>query len=970
MSSLNTFIEDTGRLAARFQKGFASFHSSEYDEASLRLQFLDPLFTALGWDVANSQGLPLHLSEVVIERRTNIAGRKKRADYVFGYAGLNKFVCEAKKPSEDLDKHAFQIQNYTYNLSLYLGVLTNFKELLIYVVGSKPDRARPFDPVLRLRFDTFEQNAAKLWDLLSRGAVADGSLEKFIQALPKTAARPGKQGWLFKATRTRTVDDDFLEFLDSVRGRLARSLARTNAGFDWGDAGLNEAVQTILDRILFIRICEDRDIDTLEPLEDIVRDWVAAGRTAGKLYPALAAKFRKLAPLFNGGLFGRPGQKAHFSESIAVDDFLLADLISELSAEDSNYLFSTIPVHILGSVYERFLGKVIRTTASGAVRIEQKPEVRKAGGVYYTPRYIVEHIVEQTVGAALKDKTPAEIAAVQVIDPACGSGSFLIRAFERICEHHLERLMASPSRQKRSLCYRDANNVLHLTTGFKRKILLNSIYGIDIDPQAVEVTQLSLYLKILEGETRNSLEAQQPLFPGETVLPDLSRNVHCGNSLVGTDFLDLFVNYPQAEALRPFSWEAAFPVAFTRGGFDVVIGNPPYLYSAGQDHGAYFIQRFGLSEYQTDSYVFFIEQGIRQLRRGGRFGMIVSDSWIKGKYFSKLRAYLLKETQVKQIVVFDYPPFHGATIENSIIILQKAKPHDDIDVYEYKAPEHRTLINRLTLADCVGKAHIDLRYSAEAAEVVAATERYSCRLEQHCFLNRGVHAYRTDGYGRSKFSPGHQTKRDKEEQSYHAKKKLDASYFPEVKGKHLRRYGHVWDGTYISYGGWLAEPRTPELFKPPKIAIRKIIAPRLVCTYIRNPVVLDQSVYVAVRKPDTALDLLFILGVLASSVGGWYLRTKHGIYDKLYPWFTKEQLAAFPLPCLDLERGEDRAHHDDIVALVRRMLDLEQKLERARAEADRTILERVRQATDAEIDRMVFELYGFSLPQIEIILGR
>ncbi|MGI9073202.1 MAG: Eco57I restriction-modification methylase domain-containing protein [Bryobacteraceae bacterium] len=652
-----------------------------------------------------------------------------------------------------------------------------------------------------------------------------------------------------------------------------------------------------------------------------------------------------------------------------LDDGILSSFILDLSSEDSPYLFSTIPIHILGSVYERFLSKVIRITPGGLVRVEEKPEVRKAGGVYYTPRYIVNHIVNETVGRILNGKAPADISTIRIADPACGSGSFLIRAFERICEYYLEWLVANPSKQNKKLCHRDSGNALLLTTGLKRKILIENIYGIDVDPQAVEVTQLSLYLKILEGETRNSMQAQRPLFPSETFLPDLSRNIQCGNSLIGMDIMNLFIDHSEMDRIRPFDWEEAFPKVFGRGGFDVVIGNPPYLYSAGQEYKEYFESHFSLDEYQTDFYVFFIEQALRKLKRGGSLGFIISDSWIKGKHFSRLRTHLVEHNRLRTVVVFEYTPFKGAAIENSIIVVEKRPPADFIDVYAYENPDTLITLNKLRVADVVGKPHIDIHFLKETADILAKMEKGNEPLLKFCLLNRGVHAYRTDGYGKSKFGSGYQTKRDKAEQSYHATTRVNKSFLPEIKGKHLFRYGYNWDGTYLSYGDWLAEARRPEFFLTPKLAIRKIIGARLVCTFIKAPVVLDQSIYVAIERPGCEIDLRFLLGILGSAVGAWYLRVRHGIYDTLYPWFTKEQLATLPVPHVDLETTDGERVHDHLVRLVDRMLGLQKKLKRTSGHADVTHLQRLLRGTDTEIDRAVFALYGLSEHQKRTILS-
>ncbi|MCJ7813044.1 Eco57I restriction-modification methylase domain-containing protein, partial [bacterium] len=438
----------------------------------------------------------------------------------------------------------------------------------------------------------------------------------------------------------------------------------------------------------------------------------------------------------------------------------------------------------------------------------------------------------------------------------------------------------------------------------------------------------------------------------------------------GTDILDgrLFAG-DEERKLNPMDFEDAFPEVMKRGGFDAIVGNPPYLYSAGQEYKAYYELHFRLSEYQTDFYVFFIERGIQILKTEGHMGMIVSDSWIKGKYFTKLREHLICQSQIESVTVFDYPPFKGATIENSIIVLQKAQPSEVFHVRMFKSPNELTDINLLRVEDCLTRGFIDIHQSDSHSEVIDRIESNSRPFIAFCKINRGVHAYRTDGYGKSKFSKGHQTNKDKEEQSYHSRKKLDSTYLPEVKGKHLARYSHICDGTYISYGNWLAESRTPEFFFNPKIVIRKIIAPKLVCTFIKENTILDQSVYVAIKEIKEPPDLLFLLGILASSVGGWYIQNKHGIYDTLYPWFTKEQLAQFPIPQIDFTKERDRSRHDEMVAKVEAMLEAKKQLTRLKTDKDKTYYENKCASLDRQIDRLVYELYGLTEEEIKIVEG-
>ena len=216
---------------------------------------------------------------------------------------------------------------------------------------------------------------------------------------------------------------------------------------------------------------------------------------------------------------------------------MLKDILKRLYYPDSPYEFSVLPADILGQVYEQFLGKVIRLTAGHQAEVEDKPEVKKAGGVYYTPTYIVDYIVKNTVGKLLEGKTPKKAAELRILDPACGSGSFLIGAYQYLLDWHRDWYVEHGPEKHRKELYQGPGGDWRLTTAEKKRILLNNIYGVDIDSQAVETTKLSLLLKVLEGETSESLDAQLS-FLHERALPDLAANIKCGNSLIGPDFYD------------------------------------------------------------------------------------------------------------------------------------------------------------------------------------------------------------------------------------------------------------------------------------------------------------------------------------------------------------------------------------------------------------------------------------------------
>lgn len=953
-------FESARQLLGDFKSQESYYLSQEYHEPQVRQDFIDKFFIALGWDVTHERQKNPYEQEVKIENRVKTAGSQRRADYAF-FVAPNfrdvKFFVEAKKPVPDLrdaDDY-YQTIRYGWNKGTPIAVITNFKELHILDCRYKPDIATALERKIEVyHYSDYgdEETFSKIFYLLGHDAIAGGSLEKFAETLPKPRGKAFQRA-LFKGGY-QPVDEAFLRLLDEYRETLAKAFKKSNENLQSEE--LTEAVQRTLDRLVFIRFLEDKSIEEQRIID--LREQKSA-------WAAFLALCKKLDPKYNGLVF-KPHRLIDSEKFSPPDDNIFADICDELADPTSPYDFDQIPVSILGSIYERFLGKVVHATPKRVI-IEDKPEVRKAGGVYYTPQYVVRYIVDEAVGKMVVGKTPEQIAKMAFADIACGSGSFLIELYEHLLDHHTRYYLEHPEKAKRGdLAVRDGKTVLSLKK--KQEILLNNIYGVDIDPQATEVTQLSLYLKLLEDVTMN--DAHQFHLLHERILPDLKNNVVCGNSLIGRDISDgsLFPSIDEAK-LRPINFEDIFPKVIKRGGFDTIVGNPPYLYSAGQEQAEYFQSHFRFSEYQTDFYVFFIERGIEILRRGGCLGMIVSDSWLKGKYFAKLRGNVLRDNCLQSVTVFDYPPFKKATIENSIIVLSKQKPQTDTTFFvrKFNTPDRLIDINVLEPTACVQDGFIDIHSSKANSVVISHIERGSCPIGKYYKVNRGVHAYRTDGYGKSKFANGYQTKRDKEEQVYHSRKKLNRTYFPEIKGKHLRRYGYVWDGTYISYGDWLAEPRTPEFFFNPKVAIRKIIAPRMICTVVEESAVLDQSVYVAIRESKERPHLLFLLGILASSIGGWYIQKKHSIYDTLYPWFTKEQLASFPLPGMEFESERDKTRHDYMLKLVQQMLEAREKLSNAVTDAEVNRLEILCASLDREIDQAVYEVYGLTEKDIRII---
>jgi len=619
-------------LIERFERNLSDYKSGSYNETQARREFIDPFFEALGWDVNNREGNAEAYKDVIHEDAVKVGGITKAPDYSFRIGGVRKFFVEAKKPSivvKDDPAPAFQVRRYAWSAKLPLSIVTDFEELAVYDCRIKPDQKDRADKA-RVKYYNFRQYAEK-WDeiaaIFSKNAILKGSFDKYAES------HKAKRG-------TAEVDSAFLEEIESWRDTLARNIALRNT---LSVRELNEAVQRTIDRIIFLRIAEDRGIEEYGSLRGICN--------GANTFTRLRELFYKADDRYNSGLFHFRHEKGEaeppdsLTISLNIDDKPLKEILKRLYYPDSPYEFAVLPADILGQVYEQFLGKVIRLTSDHRAVVEDKPEVKKAGGVFYTPTYIVDYIVQNTVGKLLEGKTPKQAESLRILDPACGSGSFLLGAYQYLLDWHLKWYIDNEpekwARAKKPALYQ-GHGTWHLTTAERKRILLNNIYGVDIDSQAVEVTKLSLLLKVLEGETGETLIQQMRLFH-ERALPDLGSNIKCGNSLIGPDFYDnRQMNLMADEEMyrvNVFDWQREFAEVFKKspsplvgegrgeGGFDAVIGNPPYVRAESLgDAKAYLQQRYSAYDGGADLYAYFMEKGIRLLRPGGMFGIIVSSS--------------------------------------------------------------------------------------------------------------------------------------------------------------------------------------------------------------------------------------------------------------------------------------------------------------------------------------------------------
>jgi hypothetical protein len=481
--------EEVAALCQYFSTNRQAFLAPGVNEAHIRQSLIDPLFEALGWDVRNKAMTAPQYREVIPEDSLDVEGHQKAPDYTFRVGTLRKFYAEAKKCGVNISADsgpAFQLRRYGFSGKLALSILTNFEELGVYdcTLRPYPSERASHARIQYFRFDEYPDRWRELWDVFSREAVWSGAFDQY-------AASKRKRG-------TSEVDAEFLKDMEGWRLALAGNIALRNKDLSSSDDpdDLNNAVQLTIDRVVFLRMAEDRG---LEPYAQLLK---LCER------PDIYLRFmrdlcRRADEKYNSGLFhfqkesGVSEDPDRITTKLAVDDRVFKPILESLYFEHgSPYHFGVLPVEILGTVYERFLGKVIRLTAGHQAKIEGKPEVRKAGGVYYTPAYIVEYIVKHTVAQQIEGRSPGQLAGdkkkptFRVLDMACGSGSFLLGAYRCLLDYCLNWYIEDKPENFKKAVYKDPRNgQWRLTIEEKKRILTTHIFGVDIDLQALSAAE-------------------------------------------------------------------------------------------------------------------------------------------------------------------------------------------------------------------------------------------------------------------------------------------------------------------------------------------------------------------------------------------------------------------------------------------------------------------------------------------------
>lgn len=927
-------IEDQiSELIGKYE-GLDARRLRQFNEENTKKDFILPLFRHLGWDVTNSD-------EVAAEEKSS----NGRVDYAFKIGGISKFYLEAKPLREDLNQRpdwAKQVITYAENKGVTWAVLTNFKQLMVFnAEWDKPalERAR----FLNLTYQEYLSAFRKLW-WLSRDSVEKGVLDE--EARQVGALKP-----------KLPVEKSLLDQLLRWRGELFNQIYQHNKDRGVDLQQVDEPIQQFINRLIFIRSTEDRGIEE-NRLRATLHQWRDSGRQ-GELVERIRAIFHEFATLYDSDLF----PLLDIWDSLFVESDTIEKIIEgsyERPTRLAGYDFAAIDADVLGAVYEQYLGYVAQEAKKRATEqarllgfeapafeLEARRIKRKQQGIYYTPKFVVDYIVKETVGHFIKEHSYNDIFNIKILDPACGSGSFLIRAYDELLHYHARQKGKSPA---------------ELDHWERLSILKRNIFGVDLDRQAVEITRLSLLLRSLAKRE---------------ILPGLADNIRQGNSLIsGTEEELRHYFGDDWRDKKRFNWEEEFKDIMKNGGFDVVIGNPPWVALTGprskevsKDEIPYFKNNFSAaSDPIIDTYALFLEKATSLLQAEGLLGFILPDIVLL-KNYPTIRKHLLDNYCIRKIIHVGRA-FEAVNLDAALIIAQKEKNKElrtrnittvvtDGEAY-LQGSQVKDSIPQADF-ESAPKFKFNIYLSGEKASLKVKLDKHSLRLNEGWECHEGIHS----GNIRHKLFTN---------------ARITSSDYPLIFGRdEIAPYLLEWAGKWVRYDPSIVDASKGEYaglgreqyFTVEKLVIRRT-GDRVIAAYDDNGFFVSNNMFVLLKReesPYPLYELKFILALLNSKLITAYFRLIQPRVARLFAELKIEHLEQFPIRCIDFDNPTEKKMHDDLVALVDKMLELNKRLAPIRGiygnERDELLREIDR--IDEEINKLVYKLYGLTEEDSEIV---
>lgn len=903
MKSKEEAKEEVKNLVEKFE----SYSKNEIDSMSedqIKTWFIEPLFEALGWSRYN-----MFKEERVL---------KGRADYILRIGNQEKLVIEAKKvPVRLEEKEGRQAVSYAYHRKIKFSVLTNFKDFRVYhalanIKNIDKNLLKKEGVYFILESKEFVEKFDLLW-LLSKESFEKGEINKLLSSKDEKTNKP--------------IDERILEDLLQIRELLSKEL-KSKKGGEIKDESIDEIVQIMIDRLIFMRSVEDRKLEAEDFLLKIMQS-IQHGETDKSLWALLKEQFSRFNLVYDSRLFEKGILEEYGFFSNETLNKVIKILYYGIEHSQERYMFDEIPGDLFGNIYEQYLGTILAGTDK-RVKLDSSSGKRKKMGIYYTPSYITDYIVKNTVREYIKDKTIDEILDVNIVDPACGSGSFLIRAFKEVCDV-LEEKLKNGERSKKWNTFTDYKEKLNFAQ--KSTILKNCIYGVDLDEKAVELAQLNLLLKCLEGESRDLKNRK---------LPNLLSNIKNGNSLIDDS---------KVAGDKAFNWHAQFKDEFANGGFDIVIGNPPYVdYS--NIKGIEWINNNYASARVNDKIVkynlfqLFIEKSIKLLKENGLFGFINPNTYLSADNAFSLRRIILKETIIKKIIdVSKLPVFKDASTYPVITIFKKGEDKlnklETLQITNENQFEDKFKTNQISQIDFENdnKLNFMINGNNNSKELFNKLEKNKPLSE---FKEIFVWGSSITGFATHKA----------------INKEKDDKYAPIIQTRDIKRYAIYWDKEYIKKS--IYSEKLKGLFKQKKLVIARVTK-NIQATIDSEKYFVGKS-SILIPKDKNLFEIF--LAIINSKLINFYYKSKFETTHMAggYLRFDIPYLSKIPI------RLPSPSQEKKIVDLVNLMLELQKKYHDSGCIGNEK--ERLKQQidnVDYEIDQEVYKLYDLTHEEIKIV---
>ena len=876
-----------------------------FNETQLQTDFLNAIFGDILEYAFNRNAPEYNLEKEV---KTDLDGQKP--DGILGFFTAHnqdtRVIIELKDSTTDLDikqyRHKdnrtpidqafgyvakYQSQQTAGQGSIEWVIVSNFKEIRLY----RPNYQGAYHV---FTLDELAKNTQKQKEFHFICA-KDRLFTHSPKISPTHALSPAVKG--------DDIEREFYNQYKNLREQIWYDLIDLNTDKHYGRNFYLYKAQKLIDRIIFIRFCRENGAIDFDIVSLAINETLLVKGKYNRLKLLFSSmdlgNFDINLSEFNGGLF-------------APDDDLDCLTISDAVIDKIYNLYcynfgSDLDVNILGHIFEQSISDLEDLTGDNQKK-------RKKDGVFYTPAFVTEYIILQTIDAWLADKITdiqhnetthdywiayADILkTIKVVDPACGSGAFLVKVFDVL--------------QKK---WKEIKT--HIQTDYTyTDILKNNIFGVDLNPSSVGITKLSLWLK--------TAHHRKPLMT-------LDNNIKIGNSLIDNPDLagyysefegkvieeiiarDLLnipdINKIHAEGLKQplaFDWKEKFKTVFDAGGFDIIVGNPPYVFARGGNFTKtvknYFYDKYKISEYQLNTYLLFIEKAYTDLLKpNGRLGFIIPNNWLTINSFAKMREFILEKTNHTEIINMVGDVFEGVSVDSCILTFEKNQSNQEIILGKMtnQTVEKKSYNKNFIIFGDDKIINFEPTNPQDTQAILEKINNQSKPLEQSARVLSGIMAYET-GKG---IPP--QTDKMRLERVYHSKVKMGDHYVPYLEGSDVMRYSLGWSGEHIAYGEMLAAPRKEAKFIGERILVRQIPSKM---PHAINAVLTDAH-YINDRNSMIIQDIqdnpFFIMAILNSKLTSfWFAMTFNKFSRTIFPQFKVGELKQFPIPQATIEQKQ------------------------------------------------------------------